>query len=206
MNNIITVYNNNSTSASSDAVITAHITRNMSRLPFMVTDIKVFDAFPLRTNNQSMIEEPETLKYIQIVDTITNDDNNYKHSTFKSANIECDAEFNICTYRDGTSSASPDFSSVGRTITMGETIQQLNMRIIVPGAVIDACTRTNVDQVFTVVVTLDRCLSEEEGRRPTPLRALMSPDELMRRTNARSAKGYIIIDSFGGISFTWSNG
>lgn len=197
MNNNIRIYN-----TSRDAAIIAHVARNHSKTPFVVTDIKVFDSFD---THGGYIIEPPALQYVQIFDTITNDDNNYKHSTFKSANIGCDAEFNICTYTNDPTNPS----SVGKTITMGETIDQLNMRIIVPAAIIDACVDQN-DKVFTVVVNMGRPMTFDNGI-PQPDYIAIEPNntdpgELMRRTYARSAKGYIIIDGFGEVSFTWSNG
>lgn len=107
----------------------------------------------------------------------------------------------IPTYADVDSSGNNCGVSVNDICDKYQAMSSLRLNITIPQNLFNNISTCDSDTAYAVTVIMDRPLSLNDMQH-------IQPDDesnMNRRTSSRTAVGFIIIDGFGDISFTWKN-
>lgn len=221
--NNITVYNNNATldsDSNTSTTVVATVKRDNSNSHFIVRSISISEGFSFTHGGTRFPPESPELElelelelrlrlrnvYRQHVDTrqqeLTQNDND-SYTTYSVANDSSTTQIApiiVTTWPtyvnpDPTTTASTPSTSVNNICTERQAMSSLNLQITLHASLLSVSTG-ETDTVYAVTVIMDRPGENESYD-------MHHDASTATRRLSRTAVGFIIVDGFGSISFTW---
>jgi hypothetical protein len=212
--NNITVYNNAELDSSPSVTVVATVKRDNSNSHFTVRRISISEGFSYARGPHQLPPELELRNvYRQHVGQELTQNDDYESdssdsyttynvtndsSTTQIAPIIVTAWPTYVNPESGfTATASAPSTSVNNICTERQAMSSLNLQITLPASLLSAATG-ETDTVYAVTVIMDRPGENESYD--------LCPDDAstVNRRVSRTAVGFIIVDGFGSLSFTWS--
>lgn len=197
MNNFnnITLYNTDS----GDANVVATLQR-CGNSPFIVRSVSISEGFTVDFGPRDKFMMTRALSDAAMANggltNLTQNDSDYSYSFYGPGPNQSFIVTAIPTYADVDSAANNVGVPVNDICDKHQAMSSLRLNITIPQNLFNIST-CDSDTAYAVTVIMDRPLNH------------IQPDtesNMNRLTSSRTAVGFIIIDGFGDISFTWSNG
>lgn len=200
-NNIITLFN----TGRGDSNIMATVQRAVNS-PFIVRSVSISDGFPIAPvqsfySNDILALYNEVMRTPMAPANLTQSDSEYSSSFYGPLSITNEPLTFIVTaiptYVDTSNGGNNIGTPVNAVCGKQQTMSSLHLNITVPAQLLNISTGDD-NTAYAVTVIMDRPYENEEFD--------IQPDPVSHanRRVSRTAVGFIIVDGFGSLSFTWS--